>query len=77
MYTYEQEISLCMCYTVTIKQKTQSLFDECSYSINPWSCQSMVKFATLQFIYYINIYTHTYIYIHILYMYIKDALSQV
>ena len=39
MYTYEQEISLCMCYTVTIKQKAQSLFDECSYSFNPWSCQ--------------------------------------
>ena len=27
MYTYEQEISLCMCYTVTIKQKTQSLMN--------------------------------------------------
>ena len=77
MYTYEQEISLCMCYTVTIKQKTQSLLDECSYSFNPWSCLWMVKFATLQFICYINIYTHTYMYIHILHMYIKDALSQV
>ena len=31
---YEQETSACMCCTVTIKQKTQSLFDEFSYSFN-------------------------------------------
>ena len=31
---YEQETSVCMCCTVTIKQKTQSLFDEFLYSFN-------------------------------------------
>ena len=33
-YIYEQETSVCMCCTVTIKQKRQSLFDEFSYSCN-------------------------------------------
>ena len=26
--------SSCMCYTITVKQKTQRLFDEFSYSFN-------------------------------------------
>ena len=27
-YVYERETSVCLCCTTTIKQKTQSLFDE-------------------------------------------------
>ena len=34
---YEQEASVCMCCTVTIKQKTKSLFDEFLYSSNTYS----------------------------------------
>ena len=34
MYTYERETSLSMCCATTIKQKTQSLLDEFSYSSN-------------------------------------------
>ena len=34
VYVYERETSVCMCYTVTVKQKTQRLFDEFSYSFN-------------------------------------------
>ena len=30
-YIYERETSVCMCYTITVKQKTQRLFDEFSY----------------------------------------------
>ena len=29
-------ISMCMCWAVTIKQKTQSLFDEFLYSFNTY-----------------------------------------
>ena len=31
---YEQETSVCMCYTITVKQKTQRLFDEFLYFFN-------------------------------------------
>ena len=31
---YERETSVGMCYTITVKQKTQRLFDEFSYSFN-------------------------------------------
>ena len=31
---YERETSVCMCYTITVKQKAQRLFDEFSYSFN-------------------------------------------
>ena len=31
---YEQETSVCMCWVVKIKQKTQRLFDDFSYSFN-------------------------------------------
>ena len=34
IYIYEQETSVCMCYKITVKQKTQRLFDEFSYSFN-------------------------------------------
>ena len=34
IYIYEQETSVCMYYTITVKQKTQRLFDEFSYSFN-------------------------------------------
>ena len=34
MYIYERETSVCMCYRITVKQKTQRLFDEYSYSFN-------------------------------------------
>ena len=34
MYIYERETSVYMCYTITIKQKIQSVFDEFSYSFN-------------------------------------------
>ena len=33
-YIYEQETSVCMCCTLTIKQKAKSLFDEFLYSFN-------------------------------------------
>ena len=50
MYIHEQETSVCMCYTVAIKQKTQSLFDEFSYSFN------------FSHVLYIVIYTEIYMY---------------
>ena len=31
---YERETSVSMCYTITVKQKTQRLFDEFLYSFN-------------------------------------------
>ena len=34
IYIFERETSVCMCYTITVKQKTQRLFDEFSYSFN-------------------------------------------
>ena len=34
IYIYERETSVCMCYTIKVKQKTQRLFDEFSYSFN-------------------------------------------
>ena len=34
IYIYERETSVSMCYTITVKQKTQRLFDEFSYSFN-------------------------------------------
>ena len=34
MYIYGQETSVCMCCTVTIKQKAQSLFDDFLYPFN-------------------------------------------
>ena len=34
IYIYERETSVCMCYAITVKQKTQRLFDEFSYSFN-------------------------------------------
>ena len=34
IYIYEQETSVSMCCVVNIKQKTQRLFDEFSYSFN-------------------------------------------
>ena len=37
---FEREISLCMCYTKTVKQKTQRLFDEFSYSFKFVGTQS-------------------------------------
>ena len=32
MYIYERETSVSMCYTITVKQKTQRLFDEFSFN---------------------------------------------
>ena len=34
IYIYERETSVCMYYTITVKQKAQRLFDEFSYSFN-------------------------------------------
>ena len=45
-YIYEQETSVCMCCVVKIKQKTQRLFDQFSYSFNTQSYLWMVRFAT-------------------------------
>ena len=33
-YIYERQTSVRMGYTITVKQKTQRLFDEFSYSFN-------------------------------------------
>ena len=34
VYIYERETRVCMSYTITVKQITQRLFDEFSYSFN-------------------------------------------
>ena len=57
IYIYERETSVFMCYTITVKQKIQRLFDEFSYSFNTYSC--------------LYIYIHTYIYKYIYFIYIK------
>ena len=77
------EASVCMCYTITVKQKTQHLFDEFSFDnvcLTWLSIKRIRKFVKQTLYIYIYIYIYIYVYgiylIYTIYIYRERERSQ-